>query len=33
LEQIKTCKFKSIDDMNRTLGMLIGRMSSKLEID
>lgn len=33
MEQIKTCKFKSIDDMNRTLGMLIGRMSSKLEID
>ena len=33
LEQIKSCKFKSIDEMNKTLGLLIGRMSSKLEID
>lgn len=33
LEQIKSCKFKSIDEMNKTLGLLIGRMSTKLEID
>jgi hypothetical protein len=33
LEEIKTCKFELIDEMNRTFGLLIGRMSSKLEID
>ena len=27
------CKFKSIEEMNKTLNILMGRLSSKLEID
>lgn len=33
MQQFKTCKFKSIDEMNKTLNILISRMSSKLQID
>ncbi len=33
MQQFKQCKFKSIDDLNKTLNILIGRMSTKLEID
>lgn len=33
LQLFKQCKFKSVEEMNKTLNVLIGRMSSKLEID
>ena len=33
MQQFKQCKFKSIDDMNKTLNILISRMSTKLEVD
>ena len=33
MQQFKSCKFKSIEEMNKTLNILISRMSSKLEID
>lgn len=33
IEQFRTCKFKSIEEMNKTLNVIMGRLSSKLEID
>ena len=33
IEQFRSCKFKSIEEMNKTLNVLMGRLSSKLEID
>jgi len=33
MQQFKSCKFKSIEELNKTLNILIGRMSTKLEVD
>ena len=33
IDQFRSCKFKSIEEMNKVLNVLMGRLSSKLEID
>lgn len=33
LDQFKLCKFKSLEEMNKALNKLMGRLSTNLEID
>lgn len=33
LDQFKLCKFRSLEEMNKALNKLMGRLSTNLEID
>ena len=33
IEQFRSCKFKSIDEMNKVLNILVSRLSANLEVD
>lgn len=33
IEQFRSCKFKSIDEMNKVLNILVNRLSANLEVD